>query len=262
METSVNMQETQQNLEELYSKNQLLDVLREQFSPLTEDPFQLDVIVQIYLHKQADVSTMVGIFSPKWGEPQDVAQMLTQAVEDDLLDYDFGIDKFIFKYGISQDIEDLLARYQFPLPMVVRPNKVKNNHMGSGYFDKKGGIILNGSDVFKDEDVCLDHINRANSVGLTLNLNVVASEQGNMIVPKRKPGEEFEEFRKRRKQAETFYNTSLEVMQGMMTLGNEFWLTHKYDRRGRTYAVGYHINSQGTDYNKAVIELSRKEIIS
>jgi hypothetical protein len=134
--------------------------------------------------------------------------------------------------------------------------------MGSGYFDKKGSIILNGSSVFKDEDVCLDHINRANSVALTLNMEVVGSEEGHMIVPKRKAGEPFEDYRKRKKQAETFYTTSLQVMQGLMALGNEFHLTHKYDRRGRTYAVGYHINSQGTDYNKAVLELAEKEVIT
>lgn len=63
-----NMVETQLNLEELYNRNQLMDVLRDQFSPLTDDPFKLDCVVQIYLHKQADVPTMVGLFSPKWGE--------------------------------------------------------------------------------------------------------------------------------------------------------------------------------------------------
>lgn len=256
------MIETQKNLEELYNRNQLLDVLRDQFSPLTDDPFKLDCIVQIYLHKQADIPTMVGLFSPKWGEPQDVAQMLIEVVEEDLMDFDMDEEKFILKYGISADVEEELALYQFPLPMVVRPIKVKNNHMGSGYFDTRGHIILNGSEVFKDEDVCLDHINRCNSVALTINMEVVASEQGNMIVPKRKPGEDFEEFRKRRKQAETFYTNSLEVMKSMVSLGNLFWLTHKYDRRGRTYAVGYHINSQGTDYNKAVLELDHKEYLT
>lgn len=256
------MIDTQKNLEELYSKNQLLDVLREQFSPLTEDPFKLDVIVQIYLHKQADIPTMVGLFSPKWGEPKDVAQMLIECVEEDLIDFDMGDERFITKYGISADVEEQLALYQFPLPMVVQPKQVVNNHMGSGYMDTRGHIILNGSDVFRDEDVCLDHINRANSVGLTLNMDVAASAEGNMIIPKRKVGEGFEDFRKRRKQAEVFYNSSLQVMQGMEKLGNQFWLTHKYDRRGRTYAVGYHINSQGTDYNKAVLELSHKETLT
>lgn len=252
---------TQKNLEELYNRNQLMDVLREQFGPLTDDPFHLDCVCQIYLHKQADVPTMVGLFSPKWGEPQDVAEMLKEVVEDDLMDFDMDNRKFVMKYEITKDVEDLLAHYQFPLPMVVTPNKVKNNHMGSGYYDKKGRIILNGSDVFDNEDVCLDHINRANSVSLGLNMSVISSEEGYMILPKRKVGEGFKEFQKRQKQAQVFYETSMKVMQGMLTLGNEFWLTHKYDRRGRTYAVGYHVNSQGTDYNKAVLELAKKEVI-
>lgn len=256
------MVETQRNLEELYNRNQLMDVLRDQFSPLTDDPFQLDCVCQIYLHKQADVPTMVGLFSPKWGEPQDVAEMLKEVVEADLMDFDMENKRFIMKYEITKDVEDLLAHYQFPLPMIVKPNKVQNNHMGSGYFDTKGRIVLNGSDIFDEEDVCLDHINRANSVSLGLNMDVIASEEGNMILPKRKIGEGFEDFQKRQKQAQVFYETSMEVMQGMLTLGNEFWLTHKYDRRGRTYAVGYHVNSQGTDYNKAVLELSRKEVIN
>jgi len=262
METAKNMIETQRNLEELYNKNQLLDVLRDQFGPLTDDPFKLDCVVQIYLHKQADLPTMVGLFSPKWGTPQEVAHLLMEVVEDDLIDFDMDEERFILKYGITQDVEDALAMYQFPLPMVIPPQKVTRNNMGSGYIDTRGHIILNGSDIFKEEDVCLDHINRANSVALTLNMNVVASAEGNMIIPKRKIGEGFEDFRKRRKQAEVFYNTSVEVMQGMMTLGNQFWLTHKYDRRGRTYTVGYHINSQGTDYNKAVLELARKETLT
>ncbi|AGH07432.1 hypothetical protein SUFG_00065 [Sulfitobacter phage phiCB2047-B] len=256
------MQRTQANLEELYSRNQLMDVLREEFKPLSDDPFQIDAIIQIYLHKQADVPTMVGLFSPKWGTPQEVAQLLIECVEEDLIDFDIDTEKFMLKYEITEDVEDMLARYQFPLPMVVEPIKVTNNAMGSGYYDKKGHIVLNSSSVFKEEDVCLDHINRANSVGLTLNLDVIGSEEGNMIVPKRKVGEDFLDYRKRKKQAEVFYNHTVQVMQGLMALGNEFWLTHKYDRRGRTYCVGYHVNSQGTDYNKAVLELSKKEVIT
>jgi hypothetical protein len=256
------MIETQKNLEELFNRNQLMDVLRQQFSPLTEDPFQLDVLCQIYLHKQADVPTMVGLFSPKWGEPEDVGKMLIEAVEADLLDFDIETERFIVKYTLTNDVEEILARYQFPLPMVVRPLKVQNNTMGSGYFDTRGRIVLNGSDIFDETDQCLDHINRANSVALTLNLDVVASEEGNKIIPKRKVGEGFEDYRKRVKQAETFYDHSLDVMKGLTALGNEFWLTHKYDRRGRCYAVGYHVNSQGTDYNKAVLDLAKKEIIT
>ena len=262
MENTPDITTTQLNLEELYNRNQLMNVLRDQFRPLTDDQFKLDCIVQIYLHKQADVPTMVGLFSPKWGEPQDVANMLIEVVEEDLIDYDMENMRFIMKYEVTKDVQDLLDRYQFPLPMISPPNKVVNNYMGSGYYDKKGRIILNGSEVFDHEDVCLDHINRANSVGLSINTNVVASKEGMMILPKRKAGEAFIEFQKRQKQAQTFYDTSLEVMEGLLVLGNEFWLTHKYDRRGRTYAIGYHANTQGDDYHKAVLELSKRELIT
>lgn len=256
------MIETQKNLEELFSKNQLLDVLRAEFAELTDDPFKLDVVVQAYLHKQADVPTMVGLFSPKWGTPQDVADMLIEVVEDDLIDFDMQTRRFIMKYEVTTDVEEMLARYQFPLPMVVEPLRVTNNRMGSGYYDTRGSIVLNASNVFDMEDVCLDHINRANSVPLTLNLDVVASEEGNMLVPKRKHGELFEDYRKRKKQAAVFYENSLDVMQSLTALGNIFWLTNKYDRRGRCYAMGYHVNTQGTDYNKAVLELANKELIA
>lgn len=256
------LKETQQNLEELFGRNQLMPVLRDQFSPLTEDPFELDVLVQIYLHKQASPETMVGIFSPKWGSPQDVADLLVECVQKDLLDFDMESGKFVLIYSITSDVEEMLSRYQFPLPMVVKPLEVNHNNMGSGYFDKKGSIILNGSSVFDMEDECLDHINRSNGIPLTINMEVTASEEGNMIVPKRKPDEHFEEYSKRKKQAETFYKTSLDVMQGLMALTDTIYMTHKYDRRGRTYAVGYHVNPQGTDYNKAVLELRNRKTVT
>jgi DNA-directed RNA polymerase len=42
---------------------------------------------------------------------------------------------------------------------------------------------------------------------------------------------------------------------------NEFYLTHRYDKRGRVYCQGYHVTYQGTPWNKAVLELADKEII-
>lgn len=261
MEMDKNLIETQRNLEELFSKNQLLPVLREVFSEHTDDPFEIDVMVQIYLHKQADVETMVGLFTPKYGEPEDVGEMLLAVCDKDLMDYDINTDKFSVVYEVTKNIQDMLDRYQYPLPMVVPPKKVTENYGTCGYYFNKSSMVLNGSPVFRDEDICLDHINRVNSVALTLNLDVIASPEGEKLTPVRKPGELFKKFQKRKKQYEVFYDTSVEVMQGLMALGNEFYLTHKYDRRGRTYACGYHVNSQGTDYNKAVLELAKKEII-
>jgi DNA-directed RNA polymerase len=47
----------------------------------------------------------------------------------------------------------------------------------------------------------------------------------------------------------------------MVEMGNRFYLTHRYDKRGRTYAQGYHVNTQGNCWNKAVIELADEEVV-
>ena len=48
----------------------------------------------------------------------------------------------------------------------------------------------------------------------------------------------------------------------MNMAGNHFYLTHRYDKRGRTYAQGYYINPQGNEWNKAVLEFADKEIVT
>jgi hypothetical protein len=265
-----NLVETQKNLEELFSKYQLLPVLKDQFSELSEDPFIQEVLSQIYLHKQASPEVIIGILSPKWGDPQTVADLLAEAVEEDFLDYDLDSQKLIIRYGITEDVEAMLARYQYPLPMITPPKKIPETkdfqtYGITGYETIKGSLVLNaqGSDaLYEEADICVDHLNRSNSVSLSLNLDVVNSPEGKFITPKRKHGEDFTEFKKRKKQAEIFFETSLEVMNGLTALSPELFLTHKYDRRGRTYASGYHVNTQGDDYRKAVLELSKKEVIN
>jgi hypothetical protein len=258
---------TQKDLEELFSKHQLMPVLREEFREMGEDQvvceprMATEALVQMYLHRQCDVPTLVGILSPKYGEPQDVADKLLLLVEIDYFDYDFNKKKFMVKYDVSDDVKEMLAKYQYPLPMVVKPKKVNHNFQ-TGYLTVKGTVVLNGSDYFDDKDLCLDHLNRANSVALSLNMETALSEQGKYIRPQRNQGEAFDDFRKRQKQSDVFYATSMQVMETLESLSDELYLTHKYDRRGRCYASGYHVNSQGTDYNKAVLELAKKEVIT
>ena len=270
MET--NLTQTQTDLETLYSKHQLLPVLREEFTEYMAEthpdmvsyedskPF-VEMLAQIYLHRQADVITMVGILSPRFGEPQEVADLLWTAVAElDLMDYDSTKGMFMVKFDISEDVQDRLDRYQYPLPMITPPNKVKDNFQ-TGYDTITGSVILNGSNYFKDKDVCLDHLNRANAVALTLDVDVIKSREGKFVQPKRNIGEDFSDFNKRKRQANIFYHTSVKVMADLMDISEKLYLTHKFDRRGRSYASGYHVTTQGTDYNKAVLQLAKKEMI-
>jgi DNA-directed RNA polymerase len=51
-------------------------------------------------------------------------------------------------------------------------------------------------------------------------------------------------------------------MEHLAVADDRFYLTNKYDKRGRTYSQGYHVNPQGADWNKGVIELADKELIA
>jgi len=48
----------------------------------------------------------------------------------------------------------------------------------------------------------------------------------------------------------------------MVSQGNEFYLTNKVDKRGRIYSQGYHINTQGTSFKKAMIDLAHEELVT
>lgn len=260
-------QETQIDIETIYSKYQQLPVLRAEFEEVVEDieepgykKFLIDMLVQIYLHRQADPATMVGVLSPKHGTPQEVADKLMIAAEDDFIDYDPDKQRFSVVFDVTDDVVAMLDRYQYPLPMIYKPNEVTDNR-STGYETITNSVVLNGSKFFDDKDMCLDHLNRANSVALTLDLDVIKSAEGKFLIPKRKPGEDFEDHRKRLRQANIFYDTSVEVMEGLLEVSDELFMTHRFDRRGRCYCSGYHVTTQGTDYNKAVLQLGKKELI-
>ena len=261
--------QTQKDLETLFSKYQLIPVLREQFMEVVSPTIMEDLgvepgmaceaMVQIYLHRQADPATMVGILSPKFGEAQWVADKLL-LVLNDYLDYDEAQQKFMVKYDVSDDVKSMLDLYQYPLPMVTPPVPVKDNY-DSGYLTIHTPVVLNGSKYFDDKDMCLDHLNRANSVALTMDFAVMKSEEGKFLKPVRAIGEDFDEFQKRVRQANTFYTTSVEAMESLDALADQIYLTHRFDRRGRVYASGYHISTQGDDYRKSCLQLAHKEMI-
>lgn len=261
--------QNQRDLETLYSKYQLIPVLRDEFRTVAEehpDPelheFITDVLVHISLHRQADAETLVGILTPKYGTPQEVADQLLLLAELDYIDIQETTEgwRFVVQFDVSADVHEMLDKYQFPLPMLIHPQRLKKN-FDTGYLTILNPVILNGSEYFDDVDVCLDHLNRMNHVALKVNMEVVKSEEGKFISPTREPDEEWEDFQKRQKQAVKFYETTVDVMETINTLGDgKFYLTHRYDRRGRCYASGYHINTQGDDYRKAMLVLDRQEI--
>lgn len=265
-----NKVQIQQDIETVFSNHNLMAVLKAEFDSISDEhsveeekPFLNDLLIQIHLHRQTDPETLVGILSPKHGTPQEVADLIVSMAEQDYLNMSIldGVVRFSRVFTISEDVQHRLDMYQFPMPMIVPPLEVKRNH-DTGYYTSSEPIVSNDRGHTGNKDVCLDHINRVNHIPMTLDMDLVRSTEGEFKKPRRNKGEDFFEYNKRLRQAQIFYSTSREVMEGISAQSDVIFMTHKYDRRGRVYAKGYHINPQGTDFNKAVLVLAQKEIIT
>lgn len=263
------------DLEKLYSKNQTIPRLRAEFM----DPelgiahyleakripldFGFDVLVQMALHKRTTLPTLVGIlrhhYDPLVSASQLTADMLLRCAEANLMDWDGYTKQFIVRLTISEDVQRDIDRFQYPLPMVVPPRHVAENE-DTGYFSSRGSIILRKN--HHNDDVCLDHINRVNKMRFAIDFDTATMVKNRWRhLDKPKSGESKEEFAKRVKAFDKYDRTSRGVIDQLLAHGNEFYLTHRYDKRGRVYCQGYHVNYQGAPWNKAVIELADKEFV-
>jgi hypothetical protein len=260
-------------LEKLFSKNQLLPRIRAEFQNSTEFnfvdyltekeipvPFGLDLLAQMALHKRANLPTMVGLLYHHLNDAQSTADMLVKAATADLMDWSPGLKLFVVKFCISADVQEELDRFQFPLPMVVEPKPIQTNR-DTGYFTGTGSVILKNGNHHED-DACLDHLNRLNSMRLTINEDVAQMVKNKWRnLDKAKEGETKEDFEKRKKAFEKYDRTAREVMKTLMEHSDHFYLTHRFDKRGRTYCMGYHVSYQAAPWNKAVICFADKEVI-
>jgi hypothetical protein len=262
-------------LEKLFSKNQLIERLRHEFTSCKDVNFPeyivakgipikfgIDILVQMALHKRCDLKTLVGTLRHHFNDGQLTCDMILKAAMADLLDWSPQLKQFVVKFTISADVQEELDRFQFPLPMVVPPLKVGTNK-DTGYYlgGNSGSIILKKN--HHNDDVCLDHINRLNAMKFVIN-NTVALMVKNKWrgLGKVKDGETREDFEKRKRQFEKYDRTAKDVMDTLRKHSDEFYLTHRYDKRGRSYCQGYHVNYQGTPWNKAVVELAEQEHVN
>ena len=110
--------ETQENVERMYNKNQTFPLLEREFSSdafirgliknseLPEE-FCLSLLCQMALHKRTDIPTLVGCLF-RFGEPQEIADMIYKAACKDLVDYNPGYQQIVIKWVPSPDIYALI----------------------------------------------------------------------------------------------------------------------------------------------------------
>ena len=262
--------EHQLELENLYDKNQLLPRVRQAFQQSTQldfkrmiqsagvpEQFGWDVLAQIAIHKRCQVPAMIGCLRRHGDTAQEVSELLEQAVNGKLLTYSEKDQQLIVIYDISARLQAELDQFQYPLPMVVPP-RVLHDNRDSGYLTGRSSVILR--DNHHEDDVCLDHLNRMNQMALALNLDTAQVIQNRWRgLDKKAPDETWDDFKRRQRAFEKYDKVAKNVIGILLQEGNEIYLTHKYDKRGRTYCMGFHVTYQGTDWNKAVIEFVDKE---
>ena len=264
-----NTMQHQATLEVLFNKSQIIPRLQEevraQESVLQQIrgagiPLALgvDILVQLMLHRRATTSVLVGVLRKHLPDDlQFIADCLWRMAEIDLIDYDTQLRVFTTQFEVGSELQETFDRYQYPLPMVIPPRKVVTN-TDSGYLSISHSIILR--DNHTEEDVCLDHINRLNSIQLQVNMDTANMIQNKWkSLDKKKSDESMADYQKRKKQFLKYDKVSRDIMDLLYRHGTGLYLTHRYDSRGRTYCQGYHVNYMGTAWNKAVIEFAEAE---
>jgi hypothetical protein len=259
-------------LEKLFNKNQTITRIRAEFVNFNDgqiidylaekqidEEFGLNLLIQMVLHKRTTLPTLVGILRNHFNDSQRTVEEIKKCAEADLVDWSPTAKQFIVRINISADVQEDIDRFQYPLPMVIPPRPVTDNR-DTGYLLSRNSIILRKN--HHDEDVCLDHINRVNRIKFSIDFDtaqMIANQWRNLDKPKE--NETQQDFEKRVRAFEKYDRTARQVMELLVRHGNQFYLTHKYDKRGRVYCQGYHVNYQGAPWNKAVIELADKEMV-
>lgn len=267
--------ESQIELEQLFAKNQILPRLRAEFRlpELAEHceeyqmplDFAVDLLAHMSLHRRAPMSMLVGVLHHHWGENifelQACADMIAKAADSGLIVYDPVAWCFVVRFDVTDAVKAEIERFQYPLPMIVPPREMRTNR-DTGYCTIKGSIILKDNLNHHEDDVCLDHINRVNQVPLVINPDTARMIENRWRdLDRPRPGESQKDYDARVKAFEKYDRVSREVMETLFMTGQPFYLTHRYDKRGRSYAQGYHVNTQGNAWNKAVIELADQELV-
>lgn len=259
----------QVELEKLYSNNELLPRMRKVFEDFgAKDDLEalginvkvgMAVLVQMALRKRCQLTTLVGLVRGYCETAQEAMDEVDKCVKAGLVEWSGA--EFITKFTMPAGVQQELDRFQYPLPMVVRPKHLtKNTQTGYLASGATGSVILKNNHT--DDDVCLDHLNRMNKVKLTLNLDtaiMVKNKWRNLDKPRE--GESYFDYQKRVKAFEKYTNHAYNVMSTLLKEGNEFYITHRYDKRGRVYAQGHYINPQGTEWNKACVHFADQELI-
>lgn len=222
----------------------------------------LDVVVasaycqtrELYGSWCAKLAGILG-FDDKLESVKTVAEIAAVLCDTDFFDITKN-DKFESLHIVSNvqlppKLEEYVRNATYLPPLVCKPKKLKHNRDTPYLTIGDDSLILNKG--HHSEDICLDVTNSKNSVALSLDVEFLSRVEETPNSELDTP-EKIQNWSAMKVQSYEFYTL-------MVAQGNKFYLHHKYDKRGRIYACGYHISTQGSPFKKAMIELHHKEVV-
>lgn len=220
----------------------------------------LDVLVQVCLIAQKEVP-LISLCSAKTikdmtkqESAMTIGEILHCIDSTDLILWDKPKDKILVKsnMALSDELERRLKLMCVLPPMMTKPRKLTHNKSSGFLTIKSDSLILGDKENYHDECISLDVLNTLNSQALCLDLDICYKFE------KEFTGDKTDEtalltFEKAKEQFE-FFRDKLN--------DSTIHFTHKVDKRGRVYSQGYQMNTQGTSYEKACINLKTKEYVT
>jgi hypothetical protein len=185
-----------------------------------------------------------------------IAEITAVLCDTDLFDLTqanrFGSWNIISNITLSLQLSEYIANCAYLPPLVHKPKKLRHNRDTPYLTIGQDSVILNKG--HHGDDVCLDVLDSKNSVALSLDLEFLSKIE-EMPNSELDTPEKQTMWLNQKRQSHEFYL----LMAGQ---GNKFYLHHKYDKRGRIYANGYHISTQGAPYKKAMLEFAHKQVVT
>lgn len=174
-------------------------------------------------------------------------------------------------FALPDELVEYIERACYLPPMIVKPKTLRDNR-SSAYLTVRGdSLILGGGHNHHNDHISLDVLNLMNRYELCLNefiLDHVEEEPTSDLdvieVKADKPMTEVELLRaiaQQKKNWARHLEQSSYFYQHIRLNGNKFYISNKYDKRGRIYSQGHHINPQGCSYKKSMIDLYNKEVV-
>ena len=236
--------EEEQELEEKTNKYNFMHFLREKGKEYAESFKENQELIaelhaQLLLYKRMTIPMIVGVLLNKTNL-KEILNFLDWVIDNSVELWDEEKEQLVIKEPLEPEEETKLHQFKYPLPMVVKPEKVEKNNNTGYMFSAPSSIVCRRSTP--DFDVNLSHINRVNSVAYEINLDVVNNTKAK---------------RESIKLSDRKYVENQNIIANALA-EIPIYFTHKYDKRGRFYPVGYYLTYQGDDKQKAMLFFHKK----